>query len=120
MKFVFKLILLFFLCNTSWSREVIVISYDQREKDSKIIYQELVENFNISPELISILRFQNECPQYTEALFVLCLENNESKINWKKFDNRVNRLAFRSFWNISEQKKEASEEASQYENQYEK
>lgn len=120
MKYFFKVILCFLYCSTVWSREVIVISYDQRVRDSKIVYRELVESFNISPMLISLHRFEYNCPQFTEALFVLCLENNDSKINWKKFDSRVNRLALKSFWKKREQKKEASEEASLYENQYEK
>jgi len=119
MKLFFSLLMLSPFLYSIYARDIIVISFDERDQDSQLIYRELTENLNISPKLISLIKFKNECPHFSEAQFVMCLKNSDHIITWTKFDKRMNAEALNTFWNFETTKKEASEEASNIENKNE-
>ncbi|PIP93237.1 MAG: hypothetical protein COW00_11270 [Bdellovibrio sp. CG12_big_fil_rev_8_21_14_0_65_39_13] len=115
MKLFFSLFFLLTSMNTVYARDIIVISFDERVSDSQLIFRELTENLNISPRLISLIKYKDYCPHFSEAQFVICLKNNDQIISWKKFDKKMNAEALNAFWNFETTKKEASEEASNIE-----
>ncbi len=87
MKLFFKIILLLSLITSSYSKQIILITYNKDLKRTAMVEKLLLSKFNMPKKIIAKHWKKNPCRVIDETILHICIQNN-GEINFPKIQTQ--------------------------------